>query len=84
LYNTETQDHQLETHLDFKIIKQAHQALFRRQKTDLQLNITNIDRAVGAIVSNEISKIYGAEGLPEDTINIDFEGSAGQSFGAFA
>ncbi|WP_430411204.1 glutamate synthase large subunit [Kordia sp.] len=83
-YNTEQQDHNLETHLDFKIIKQAHQALFRRQKTDLKLNITNIDRAVGAIVSNEISKIYGAEGLPEDTINIDFNGSAGQSFGAFA
>ena len=84
LYNTEQQDHNLETHLDFKIIKQAHQALFRRQKTDLDLKITNIDRAVGAIVSNEISKIYGAEGLPEDTININFNGSAGQSFGAFA
>ncbi|PTX60660.1 glutamate synthase (ferredoxin) [Kordia periserrulae] len=83
LYNTETQDHNLETHLDFKIIKQAHQALFRRQRTDLQFNITNIDRAVGAIISNEISKIYGAEGLPEDTINIDFKGAAGQSFGAF-
>ena len=84
LYNTEQQDHNLETHLDFKIIKQAHQALFRRQRTDLKLDITNIDRAVGAIISNEISKIYGAEGLPEDTINIDFNGSAGQSFGAFA
>ncbi|MDG1715842.1 glutamate synthase large subunit [Lacinutrix sp.] len=83
LYNTEQQDHNLELHLDFKIIKQAHQALFRRQKTHLQLPITNIDRAVGAIVSNEISKIYGADGLPEDTINIDFTGSAGQSFGAF-
>ena len=84
LYNTEQQDHNLETHLDFKIIKQAHQALFRRQKTNLNLKITNIDRAVGAIISNEISKIYGAEGLPEDTINIKFNGSAGQSFGAFA
>jgi glutamate synthase (ferredoxin) len=84
LYNTEKQDHNLETHLDFLIIKKAHQALFRRQKTHLKLPITNIDRAVGAIVSNEISKIYGADGLPEDTINIDFRGSAGQSFGAFA
>lgn len=83
-YNTTKQDHQLETHLDFQIIKQAHQALFRKQKTNLQLDITNIDRAVGAIVSNEISKIYGAQGLPEDTIQIDFKGSAGQSFGAFA
>ena len=84
LYNTGQQDHNLEVHLDFKIIKQAHQALFRRQKTHIELPITNIDRAVGAIVSNEISKIYGADGLPEDTIDIDFTGSAGQSFGAFA
>ncbi len=83
-YNTTGQDHQLESHLDFKIIKQAHQALFRRQKTKLQFEITNMHRAVGAIISNEISKIYGAQGLPEDTIEIDFNGSAGQSFGAFA
>ncbi|MAD96941.1 MAG: glutamate synthase large subunit [Flavobacteriaceae bacterium] len=83
LFNTEKQDHNLESHLDFLIVKKAHQALFRRQKTDLAFNITNIDRAVGAILSNEISKIYGADGLPEDTINIDFKGSAGQSFGAF-
>ena len=84
LYNTEAQNHNLETHLDFKIIKKAHQALFRKQKTYFELPITNIDRAVGAIVSNEISKIYGIQGLPDDTINIDFTGSAGQSFGAFA
>ncbi|AEH00453.1 glutamate synthase large subunit [Lacinutrix sp. 5H-3-7-4] len=84
LFNTYCQDHNLNVHLDFKIVKQAHQALFRRQKTHFELPITNIDRAVGAIVSNEISKIYGADGLPEDTIDIDFHGSAGQSFGAFA
>ncbi|AUC82470.1 glutamate synthase large subunit [Lacinutrix sp. Bg11-31] len=84
LYNTYCQDHNLNVHLDFKIIKQAHQALFRRQKTHLEMPITNIDRAVGAVISNEISKIYGADGLPDDTINIDFTGSAGQSFGAFA
>ena len=84
LFNTYCQDHNLNVHLDFKIIKQAHQALFRRQKTHLKMPITNIDRAVGAVVSNEISKIYGADGLPENTINIDFNGSAGQSFGAFA
>ncbi|MDA7559046.1 glutamate synthase large subunit [Flavobacteriaceae bacterium] len=83
LCNTSPQHHNLETHLDFKIIKKAHQALFRRQRTCLDLKITNRDRAVGAIVSNEISKIYGEQGLPKDTINIDFNGSAGQSFGAF-
>jgi len=84
LYNTYCQDHNLNVHLDFKIVKQAHQALCRRQKTHLKMPITNIDRAVGAVISNEISKIYGADGLPDNTINIDFTGSAGQSFGAFA
>ena len=83
LCNTLPQHHNLERHLDFQIIKKAHQALFRRQRTRLDLKITNRDRAVGAIVSNEISKIYGEQGLPKDTINIDFRGSAGQSFGAF-
>ncbi len=84
LYNTEKQDHDLEKALDFKIISQAHPALFRKEKTTLDLKITNEDRAVGAILSNEISKIYGSQGLPENTLKINFEGSAGQSFGAFA
>ncbi|QDO95633.1 glutamate synthase large subunit [Formosa sediminum] len=84
LYNTETQEHHLESHLDFEIIDKAHPALFRKEKTYLDLSITNVDRAVGAVVSNEISKIYGAQGLPENTLNLNFTGSAGQSFGAFA
>lgn len=84
LYNTETQDHDLEKALDFKIISKAHPALFRKEKTTLDLKITNEDRAVGAILSNEISKIYGVKGLPENTLKINFEGSAGQSFAAFA
>jgi glutamate synthase (NADPH/NADH) large chain len=83
-YNTCGQEHNLEEHLDFQIIKQAHQALFRRETTHLNMPINNMNRAVGAILSNEISKIYGAQGLPENTININFNGSAGQSFGAFA
>ena len=82
-YNTQKQNHELEKHLDFKIIKQVHQALFRRQPTFLDLPINNMNRAVGAILSNEISQIYGAQGLPDNTINITFSGSAGQSFGAF-
>jgi len=84
LYNTETQDHDLEKSLDFKIISQAHPALFRKEKIVLESKITNMDRAFGAILSNEISKIYGAQGLPENTLKINFEGAAGQSFGAFA
>jgi len=84
LYNTEKQEHNLDVHLDFDIINKAHPALFRKEKTYLDFDITNIDRAVGAVLSNEISKIYGAQGLPENTLNLNFTGSAGQSFGAFS
>jgi glutamate synthase (NADPH) large chain len=82
-YNVEAQDHALENVLDFEIIKAAIPSIYRKEKTRIKFNIKNTDRSVGAILSNEISKIYGAQGLPEDTILIDFEGSAGQSFGAF-
>ncbi|NER18645.1 glutamate synthase large subunit [Spongiivirga citrea] len=84
IYNTQKQDHQLSKSIDFDIIEQAHTALFRKEKTTLDLKIENTDRAVGAILSNEISKIYGAQGLPENTLKLNFTGSAGQSFGAFA
>ncbi len=84
MYNTKKQDHGLGTSIDFEIIKEAHRALFRKEKTTLDFKITNTNRAVGAILSNEISKIYGAQGLPEDTLKLNFTGAAGQSFGAFA
>lgn len=81
--NTERQDHNLEGVLDFNILKDAHKAIYRKEKTTLHYNIKNTDRTVGAIISNEISKIYGHLGLPENTLNVSFKGSAGQSFGAF-
>ncbi|HLT52903.1 MAG TPA: glutamate synthase-related protein, partial [Flavobacteriaceae bacterium] len=84
LHHTEQQDHQLEKALDFKILNQAHPAIFRKEKIVLESKINNMDRAFGAILSNEISKIYGAQGLPENTLKVNFTGSAGQSFGAFA
>ncbi|HMQ44189.1 MAG TPA: glutamate synthase large subunit, partial [Mariniflexile sp.] len=83
LRNTEAQDHHLNDVLDFHILKDSHRALYRKEKMTLSYPIHNTDRTVGAIVSNEISKIYGHLGLPEDTLNINFTGSAGQSFGAF-
>ncbi|AWG22127.1 glutamate synthase large subunit [Flavobacterium faecale] len=82
--NTEKQDHNLENVLDFQILKDSHRALYRKEKMTLDYPISNINRSVGAIVSNEISKIYGHLGLPEDTLNINFTGSAGQSLGAFS
>ena len=81
--NTEEQDHNLENVLDFTILKDSNRALYRKEKMNLAYPIKNTNRTVGAIISNEISKIYGHLGLPEDTLNINFSGSAGQSFGAF-
>jgi len=81
--NTEKQNHGLENVIDFQILKDSHRALYRKEQMTLNYPIFNTNRSVGAIVSNEISKIYGHLGLPEDTLNINFTGSAGQSLGAF-
>jgi glutamate synthase (ferredoxin) len=81
--NTEKQEHGLDNVIDFQILKDSHRALYRKEQMTLNYPIINTDRSVGAIVSNEISKIYGHLGLPEDTLNINFTGSAGQSLGAF-
>ncbi|MEQ8217050.1 MAG: glutamate synthase large subunit [Arenibacter sp.] len=83
-YNTQKQQHDIDKSIEFEILEKAHPALFRKEKLSLDFPIHNTDRAVGAITSNEISKIYGAEGLPENTLKLNFTGSAGQSFGAFA
>lgn len=84
LYNTQQQEHHLEGVLDFDIFKAAHPAIFRKEKQVLEFPINNTNRTTGAIISNEISKIHGGKGLPEDTLTLNFTGSAGQSFGAFA
>lgn len=83
-HNTQKQQHDVEKSIEFEILEKVHPALFKKEKTTLDFNIHNTDRAVGAIISNEISKIYGAEGLPHNTLKLNFTGSAGQSFGAFA
>ncbi|MGY8965932.1 MAG: glutamate synthase-related protein, partial [Flavobacteriales bacterium] len=82
--NTKEQNHGLENVLDFDILKQAHPALYRKEIQHLEFNIKNTNRTVGAILSNEISKIHGADGLPKDTLILKFKGTAGQSFGGFA
>jgi glutamate synthase (NADPH/NADH) large chain len=84
LRNTEKQIDETEGAIDFDIMAKAHPAIYRKEKTNLEFPISNTNRAVGAILSNEISKIYGAEGLPENTLRAVFNGFAGQSFGAFS
>ena len=81
--NSEKQDHNLENVLDFTILKHAKTAITNKVPTTLEFPINNIDRSVGAIISNEVSKAHGHLGLPDNTLNINFTGSAGQSFGAF-
>ncbi|MFC6992177.1 hypothetical protein ACFQH3_10705 [Haladaptatus sp. GCM10025707] len=80
---TEEQNHDLDSQLDHALIEQAMPALQRREPVAIESGITNVDRAVGAMLSNRISTKFGGDGLADDTIAIDFEGTAGQSFGAF-
>ncbi|OGI44173.1 MAG: glutamate synthase subunit alpha, partial [Candidatus Muproteobacteria bacterium RBG_16_65_31] len=78
------QDHGLEKSLDrTTILPLCREALERKKTVNAILPIRNVNRTVGTILGSEVSRRYGAEGLPEDTIRIHFTGSAGQSFGAF-
>jgi glutamate synthase (ferredoxin) len=78
------QDHGLDKSLDLTtILPLCREALESKKPVDIILPIRNVNRTVGTILGSEVSKRYGADGLPEDTIRIHFNGSAGQSFGAF-
>ncbi len=77
------QDHGLERALDLQILPMVEAALQRREPVNLELEIRNTHRTVGTIVGSELTQRYGNTGLPDDTIDIQFHGSAGQSFGAF-
>ena len=83
LYKKQEQDHLLDEQLDWKLLEAAKPAIERKQKVAASFKICNTDRAVGAILSNEISKKYSSAGLPDDTIQFKFTGTAGQSFAAF-
>jgi glutamate synthase (ferredoxin) len=77
------QDHGLNKALDNLLLELAKDALQHKTPVELQLPIRNANRTVGTILGSEVTRRFGAEGLPEDTIKIRFTGSAGQSFGAF-
>jgi glutamate synthase (ferredoxin) len=83
-YCTEKQDHGLEKSIDMtKLLEICQPAIERGEIVCGELPITNVDRVTGTILGNEITRHHGANGLPEDTIRLTFNGSAGQSFGAF-
>ena len=83
LYKQEEQDHGIAGVLDWKLIEDAAPALEKQQKVLISSPIKNTDRTTGTMLSNEITKKYGAAGLPEGTVHLKFKGTAGQSFGAF-
>lgn len=83
LFKQEEQDHGIAEVLDRKLIALAKPALKEATRVHGEFKITNQDRAVGTMLSNEISKIYLGPGLPADTVHVKFTGTAGQSFGAF-
>ena len=82
-YQVLTQDHGLEKALDHKLIAQAKPAIERGEKVSFISPVKNLNRTVGAMLSGEVAKKYGHEGLPDDTIHIQLQGTAGQSCGAF-
>ena len=77
------QDHELLKALDNTLIKQAQDALNNKRAVTIESKISNVNRTVGTMLSHEVAKRYGQAGLPADTINVRFKGTAGQSFGAF-
>jgi glutamate synthase (NADPH/NADH) large chain len=82
-HHTKAQDHGLEHALDNTLIERAEAALERSEPVTIDLPIRNVNRTVGTMLGYEITKRYGGAGLPDDTITVNFTGSAGNSFGCF-
>ena len=78
-----TQDHGLEAALDKELLRLAAPALERGEPVSIDMPIRNVNRTVGTMLGSELTRRYGFNGLPDDTIRLNFTGSAGQSFGAF-
>jgi glutamate synthase (NADPH) large chain len=78
-----SQDHGISDVLDYQLIENAKNALEDQKSVEYSLSIRNLHRTVGAMLSGEVARRYGSSGLPDGSIKIHFNGSAGQSFGAF-
>ncbi len=84
IFHTETQDHGLEKVMDNKLIEKARKAIDTKTPVVIEGTISNVDRTTGAMLSGEVARKWGHEGLPDNTIHIKLKGTAGQSFGAWA
>ena len=80
---TNSQADKLSDHLDWQILEKAQLAIDQQKQTIIEMPVRNTNRTVGAIVSNKIIQKYGEKGLPDNTLQVVLQGSAGQSFGAF-
>ncbi len=83
VYRREPQDHGLRGALDNELIRLCRPALEQGEKVEIAMPIRNINRTVGTMLGSRLTKKWGGRGLPDDTITISFQGSCGQSFGAF-
>jgi glutamate synthase (NADPH) large chain len=83
LHRTTAQDHGLEKALDNTLIQLAEGAIAYGDPVKLELPVRNVNRTVGTMLGHEVTRKWGGAGLPDDTIDVTFTGSAGQSFGAF-
>ncbi len=82
-FKQEEQDHGISEVVDIELIKAAQKAITNGEEVYKEFVINNLNRSVGNMLSNEISKVHGGKGLPKGTIHFKFRGTAGQSFGAF-
>jgi glutamate synthase (NADPH/NADH) large chain len=84
VYKTQEQDHGLDKSIDNKLIELCQPALTNRTPVRHSVNVRNVDRTIGAMLAGEVARRFGKDGLPDGTIKLEFKGTAGQSFGAFA
>ncbi|HEY3670096.1 MAG TPA: glutamate synthase large subunit [Acidimicrobiia bacterium] len=83
LLNTKSQDHGLDKALDQELIVAAEAALERGERVEISVPVRNVNRTVGTMLGSALTRRWGGDGLPDDTITVNLRGSAGQSFGAF-
>ena len=82
-YCSSVQDHGLDKALDQELIARCREALDSGTPVRFSMQISNTNRTVGTMLGHEVTKAYGGDGLPDGTIDVTFDGSAGNSFGAF-
>jgi glutamate synthase (NADPH/NADH) large chain len=83
IHHAENQNHHLDAVLDRSLIEKARPAIDRGAPVRFESPINNTNRSAGAMLSGTVAKVYGHAGLPDDTIHVDFKGTAGQAFGAW-